>query len=343
MRVGGGGVNWDRLERAYEESGIVLALGAGVSMTSRIPKWTDLLDGLARAVMDGEGEDFFRGLIDRGVSLPVMASLLEERCSGREEFIERVREVLYRDFPFFPNGIPKPEAEQFVRHIKETNPTLHAIGSLCAIRDERTAMYRTNPRVASIVTFNLDSLLQAYTRRRFGTRLLRTIERASASSDRERICVYHMHGFLRFDKKARDRTKEAPDAVVLTEQDYFDFFNNPTSLFNYTFLYLLREYPCLFVGLSMQDENIRRLLHYSKMERVRGFLNEGLGVDEARKKSLRHFAILHRTGAKHADRSVEQSLRQLGTEVLWIADYGEIPERIRGMYESAGEDWSLVA
>lgn len=80
-----------------------------------------------------------------------------------------------------------------------------------------------------------------------------------------------MHGFLRFDQAARDLSKNAPDAAVLTEQDYFEFFNDPMSLFNYTFMYLLREPPCLFIGLSMQDENIRRLLYFSRMERMRGY------------------------------------------------------------------------
>lgn len=55
-----------------------------------------------------------------------------------------------------------------------------------------------------------------------------------------------MHGLLRFDEKRDDRGKEAQDRVVITEQDYYDFFNDPTSIFNYTSLHLLREHSCLF-------------------------------------------------------------------------------------------------
>src|SRR6185437_9069910 len=97
-----------------------------------------------------------------------------------------------------------------------------------------------NSLIHGIVTFNLDALLQAYVRARYGRHLLRTTERASAGKKPHTISLYHMHGHLRFDEMAGDLTKEAPDAVVLTEQDYFDFFNNPNSMFNYTFLYLLR-------------------------------------------------------------------------------------------------------
>ena len=46
--------------------------------------------------------------------------------------------------------------------------------------------------------------------------------------------------------------------MVLTEQDYFDVFNDNTRLFNYTLLHLLREHSAVFVGLSLQDENLHR-------------------------------------------------------------------------------------
>ncbi|HEU0079649.1 MAG TPA: SIR2 family protein [Longimicrobiaceae bacterium] len=62
-------------------------------------------------------------------------------------------------------------------------------------------------------------------------------------------------------RRFHDLEDEAPDVRVFTEQEYFDFFNRPTSIYNYTFLHLLREFPCLFIGLSLKDDNIRRLLH----------------------------------------------------------------------------------
>ena len=127
--------------------------------------------------------------------------------------------------------------------------------------------------------------------------------------------------------------------VGLTEHEYFDFFNAPTSLFNYTFLHLLREYSCLFIGLSMQDDNIRRLLHYSKQERVRALLDEGKSWKKADSKTLRHFAVLKRSESGVVDRLTESSLKRLGTRTLWISDYGEISLRLADMYEVAGKKW----
>ena len=55
--------------------------------------------------------------------------------------------------------------------------------------------------------------------------------------------------------------------------------------------YLLCEYFCLFIGLSLNDDNIRRLLHYSKVEREHSFEREGVSQPDERE-IIRHFAIL---------------------------------------------------
>lgn len=336
-------MSWEKLHEAYVREGIFLALGAGVSIGSQshLPNWRDLIQRLVSIHLDIGDNNLFEDLQNQGFSLSVIASLLQERSSDRSEFIERVRGALYRDFPYFPDGVTKSNRRRFVRYIKDTNPTLHSVASLCAIPSENQRTYEANKRIQAIVTFNLDALLQAYVYARYEKRLLRTIERPSASRNPEKINIYHMHGFLRFDPKAGDPSKEAPDSAVLTEQDYFDFFNEPTSLFNYTFLYLLREFSCLFIGLSMQDDNIRRLLHYSKMERLRAFMREG-ETSVSREKLLRHYAVLKRSGKVHVDKAIEDTLDPLGTRVLWLDDYEEIPVRIEGLYRSAGENWEAV-
>jgi hypothetical protein len=334
-------MSWKTLGETYAQDGIFLALGAGVSVDSQLPNWRDLLQRLVSIHPETGDNKLFEDLESHGLSLPVIASLLEERSSDRREFIKRVREVLYRDLPYFPGGVSKSNRRSFVEHIQRTNPTLRSIASLCAIPREDGRTYEANKRIHAIVTFNLDALLQAYIYARYEKRLLRTIDRPSASRNPDKINIYHMHGFLRFDPMAGDPSKEAPDAAVLTEQDYFDFFNEPTSLFNYTFLYLLREFSCLFVGLSMQDENVRRLLHYSKAERLGAFRSEGV-TTVSREKATRHYAVLKRSGKVQVDKAIEDTLDPLGTRALWINDFAEIPIQIEGIYRSAGESWEAV-
>lgn len=335
-------MSWGKLAESYQKSGVVLVLGAGVSEGVGVPTWGRLLERLANGVAASGRHVEYGELIRHGLTYPIIASLFEEYSGSRKDFVEHVRKALYETFPFFPEGVSKKNRREFVRYVKENNLSLHAVGTFCAVPREGTDRYEPNPLVGGIVTFNLDAVLQAYVYARFEKRLLRTIERASASAIATKINIYHMHGFLRFDRLAGDLSKDAPDAVILTEQDYFNFFNDPTSLFNYTFLYLLREAHCLFLGLSMKDENIRRMLHLSKLERMRALIREGVSRGEARERSLRHFAVLKRSAVAPVDEAIEKTLLPLGTMVLWVEDWPEVPERLRELYESTGRDWSVV-
>jgi hypothetical protein len=204
---------------------------------------------------------------------------------------------------------------------------MRAVTALCVQREGPRSDYLPNSRIRAVVNFNLDAVLRSYAAARYDTFLFRTIERADKPQRTGRIPIYHMHGLLKFDKQdGDDETREIRS--VFTEGEYFDVFNQPHSVFNYTFLYLLREYTCLFVGLSMNDENIRRLLHYSTSER-RQHLGDSTSKARA---ALRHFAILRRTRSKEVDALIDISLRRLGTRVLWLTDFDELPDRLAYVY-----------
>jgi hypothetical protein len=353
-------MGWDQLQETYKSRGVVLALGAGLSLGCGLPTWVELLKRLGRVCLgDDYGDWLIDELRDKGSNLPAIASLLKACCPAHLSFTELLRDQLYRDFP---KHLAK-DRQELITYVQRQNPTMRAIASLCTIHDEQAGLYRRNSKIHAIINFNLDAVFRAYIRERYKTNFIRTIERASKRTFPERISIYYVHGFLRFDDKAQDTDEEAWDKLVFTEQEYFDFFNNPTSLFNYTFLHLLREYSCLFIGLSMQDDNIRRLLHYSRKERVQGYIEEGKNPQESVKRSLRHFAILPRfrmdqlnrvpNGLKHMsdrlkhttdelNRTTERALQQLGTQVLWIDNFTEIPDRLKQMYESAGHKWESV-
>lgn len=332
----------DKLKKRYEKNGLVLALGAGVSVGCKLPTWKELLKRLAARSFGEEGESLCQQLIDSGYTFPAIASILEAKSHSVSDFSELIRKELYRNFPFFPNGMAE-HREEFIQFVKENNPTLRAVASFCTRWNDQKGTYTANPFVHAIVNFNLDAVLQTYVRARYRSRFLRTIERPSAGSKQRRMNVYHMHGYFRFDKRYfRNPKKEAPDLRVFTEQEYFDFFNRPNSLFNYTFLYLLREWSCLFIGMSMKDDNIRRLLHYSKTERIQSHTREGRSEEEAERKSIRHFAILPKS-SDQIDGLTETSLERLGTRVIWVKDFKEeIPELLRYVYGSTGHDWQKV-
>jgi hypothetical protein len=187
--------------------------------------------------------------------------------------------------------------------------------------------FSPNPKVHCIVNFNLDALLEAYDAARThlgptkGKRCLHTIENPGAMRIFGKTNVYHPHGYLRFDRRRGMKNKEAV-RTVLSEFEYYDFYNRPTAIFTNATLSLFREYHCLFVGMSMTDENIRRLLYYSKQER-----DEGLRLsDRSRDTRPRHYAILRRCNL--TEDFLTTTLLGLSVQPLWVENFGEIPERL---------------
>jgi hypothetical protein len=336
------------LSQAYQKHGIVLATGAGIS-AGCVPTWKELLRRIAEQCSPGEGDTLVNNLVAAGLSLPAIASILEGVCRNPGVYSERVRDALYRDFPFFPQGIDPGDPTPFLRLVQTTNQTLVSVASLCACPAETPGMYSANPRVHAIVNLNLDSILRSYVHFRYpNSRVLRTIDRPSAGRVRGAIPVYHVHGFVRFDVDPAERHRHAPDLRVLTEQEYYDFFDQPTSLYTYTFLHLLREYSCLFIGLSMADDNLRRLLHYSNRERIQSYLREGRTSEEGTDRSTRHFAILRTsqpvsTAGADPDLFIQTGLQRLGVRVLWVDSYDQIPSLLAELYDSAGGDWRAVS
>lgn len=120
--------------------------------------------------------------------------------------------------------------------------------------------------------------------------------------------------------------------VVLAEEQYHEMFNDPYSWPNLIQLNHMMYKTCLFVGQSMSDPNLRRLLELTAKLSQRPT----------------HYSILPRTSAKdlkHADtpNNVDMmlerlarlddhimmaSLDKLGVAPLWIDDFSEIPEII---------------
>lgn len=333
--------------------GVALVLGAGVS-AKILPEWEELLERIAERCSPG-GRNIVQDLDEDGFSLPAIAAVLESKWRAKEEklpkeqrvgFPDLVRQTLYSDLYKtlkVPDNPAKFDKAAFVDHVNRSNSTLRAVASFCTRRQHGDTgggrRFGANPRVHAIVTFNIDHLLQVYSRARFGARITRTIERSSKTPRPGSTNIYHLHGCIRFDEKASNPRKNAPDAMVLTEHSYFDVYNQPTSFQNYTFLNILREYPCLFIGLSMHDENLRRLLHYSRQERERAYRLEGR--NKPVKKTVRHFAIMRRTEPS-VDGLTEDSLRRLGVRVLWIDGFGEVPVRLGEVYEAAGNPWKDV-
>jgi SIR2-like domain len=323
--------HWDLLRRRYTDDGLALFVGAGISVGSKIPAWGELICRVMECLGDetggGPAFELYRAA---GFSLPTITEFIERKLCDEQRFVAALRDCLYRDFPcrWVQDVHEQKSAREIVDHIKRDNRTLDAVYSL-SVRNSDVGL-QVNPRVHGIINFNLDSLLESYDAARNqvrgveGTRrCLRTIESPSHDPASLKISCYHPHGYLRFDRHAASMGKEAKTRV-LAEHQFFEFYNRPTDLFTNAILYFLKAYHCLFIGMSMTDDNVRRLLFYSKTERDRSRIRERLHP-----KKPRHFVLILEPDKNSRQFDfTETMLNALGILPLWIKSFDDIPAKL---------------
>ncbi len=328
---------WDNLKESYLGAGLTVVLGAGISLDSGIPSWRGLVEGLLERKYGTQARGTFAELAAGGLSLTTITQFIKLDYQENEvDFVNAIKDILYRHFPCRDvlQAYDEPGITRIIDHMHSRNPSLVAVYNLCTAREGDTL--KPNPRVPYVVNFNIDSLLEAYdaarcckNKPRSEVRCLHKVE--SAASDRlvGRTSVYHPHGYLRFENRPKQLLGRESDSVVLSEYEYYDFYNNPTKIFTYTFLHILRETSCLFIGMSMTDENVRRLLYLSKQE----FDSSRQLRKQRRTNRCRHYAILKKTGPV-TESVLIATLVGLSVEPLWIQSFADLPELLNRLTSS---------
>jgi len=147
--------------------------------------------------------------------------------------------------------------------------------------------------VRQICTFNFDDLLVEALLTEGKECVVATPDEPFRTTH-EGSTIYHPHGILPrlFREKELDGAK-----IIFSEDDYHNLYSDPYSWANIAQLSLLTSKSVLFIGLSMQDPNLRRLIDTA---RSRGFNNQ-------------HFAVFRDPTVKCSRTDLEEyrSLRKL--------------------------------
>jgi hypothetical protein len=182
--------------------------------------------------------------------------------------------------------------------------------------------------IDNICTFNFDDLLEEAFQIDGLEPDIATPNEAFTSRERG-IRIFHPHGFLsRFHEAGDIETAK----IVFSEDDYNALYSDPYSWANIAQLTLLCGFSVLFIGLSMQDPNLRRLIDVS---RARGF-------------NQQHFAVFKdpRRGADEEKRAgklrelIELDLRSLGVTPWFVDEHGTIAEILEKIAVPAAGDRS---
>lgn len=233
-----------RLVEATADGGVTLVLGAGVSIGRGIPGWGAVTSDLWAGAFPSAAMPPLTGV-------PQAFPLALELCArelGTAEFVTRLKERLYR-------AVKVPRRGE----IEAALDTL-AVVARTLVAEHRAAGAR---RITRVITFNVDDLLEqavaALTRDRVAKPIVRASQHPERGLGQQPIPVYHLHGYLPQNPRAKWH-QGAPDSLVFTDAQYWSGVAEPMGFANRVMNFALHDSRCVFLGLSMTDMNLMRWL-----------------------------------------------------------------------------------
>jgi hypothetical protein len=304
--------NIDSLRHEFQNGDLVLYLGAGVSRKAKIPTWDELVTDMYLSLLkkrlndqnipitNEDKEVLLKQLLDINSESPLLQARFL-RTGLDKEFASILSEVLYKKCTY--------ESDLLTELSKLCMPIRNATG------------------IHAVITYNFDDLLEYFLRN--DEIKHKTIYRESDFPNRHELGIYHVHGFL--PKDSSTYTDLTENLLVFSEEGYHNLYSDPYNWSNMIQLTMLNEKTGLFIGLSMTDPNLRRLLEISvKKQKENGY--------------KRHYAILplssigiHKDTRKKNVIVFEKTIRdiqeeyfsELGINIIWISDFDEIPALIK--------------
>lgn len=292
------------LHNEYEGDNLVLFLGSGVSKSCGIPKKDELITDLFVTLVSNKinsgnvkiSPKDREYLINEINKQKDSGSLLETsfiRNGLGNEFIQEVPKALYKN----------------VNKSGLASEPLKSITKLCLPK-------RFGIGIRAVVTYNYDDLTEEAFNE-VGIEY-KTVVKENDYPDESKLGVYHINGFI--PRSHKDNLNSINNVLAFSEDEYQD----PYAWSIMTQLNFLRDNSCLFIGSSLNNPKLRRLLEISSTK------GEG----------QKHYAILKKPSIESTEENKkvcaaflkaneniqEQTMMELGVNVIWIEDEKEIPE-----------------
>jgi hypothetical protein len=221
-----------RLQQLHHDGRLCLFVGAGVSESCHLPNWDTLSNRVVLEAFRDEVQLDLRQTANRNAALkkPPLGAMRATRRVLKKRFNSVVKECLYSTTP-------------------ELSETVKAIALLRKVRN--------------ICCFNYDDVLEAAYEQN-GITYRPVTEADELPLDSDDVLIFHPHGFLPRSTK-RDYSEER---IIISEDDYHKLYSSPHSWSNMIQVSLLMSFSILFIGCSLVDPNIRRLLDICKRVQV---------------------------------------------------------------------------
>ena len=278
-------------KRACKNGGIVLFLGAGVSMSAGLPSWNDLLK---KSLIDGLNapEKDYRHIREHAYDSSIVAARYiktiyysnpkKDESGGIVEFNEIIRRNLYKN---------KKDSR--------------LLDSICKLIKSK--------KIESIVTYNYDDLIEEKLASSDGPAIL-PISKSQDSYIQGTIPVFHVHGML----SSKEGVALDSD-IILTEDEYHNIYKESYNWSTIVQLFALQYRTCFFIGLSMSDPNLRRLLD--------------IAWNNSDKEKLKHYVFLQNEQNSIFPSPETQKIRKdimnkFGINVVWFDSFDDLTTKI---------------
>lgn len=300
------------LKKKYQNEELTLFLGAGVSIDAGIPLWNDLINTMLSKMILKMSKHKKNSLLSKHLleiitlayqnqeSSPLAQMRYIRGAFDENEYNKLLHSILY------PKGIsPKTDL-------------LKAIAEICIPK-------RNHIGVKGIITYNFDDLLERCLKRyKIATNI---IDNDLGSTSPDKLSIFHVHGYMPY----KNNNFEEPNELVFSEENYHKIYRDAYCWSNIIQLNYLRESTGLFIGCSLTDPNLRRLLdvairnnenprHYAILKR------NFLANDNVNQKALQEY--------NRIDLSLrEKYYASLGLNIIWIDEYKEIPSILKSLLD----------
>lgn len=318
----------NNIKSAYKEERLVLVVGAGVSIEFGIPIWDELLQRIMVHTIQKENEvsevlsTMFNKIFTPN---PLIAGrYLQTYFESKNISFEKVvQETLYK------NVDKNKKSKMFDEIIK-----------LCVAPGGR-------PNLDSIISYNFDDLLEYKLRKTNLDIPFISVFGLGTEIKKGELPIYHVHGFL------PDNKMNKFEKITFGENNYHQQYSDLYSWNNIVQINKFRDNTCLFIGTSLSDPNIRRLLdislkqkgnkkkhHYIFKKRISTkYLKEKISnIINDKDKLLKEDKFDNDEALRFLrdiyERFEENDSASLGVQTIWINDWEEIPDIIRRMRES---------
>lgn len=205
-----------------------LVLGAGINEDYGAKGWSSLIDAL--------NKDFYKGdyrlanEISSYVGKELFTSSMIMKTSGFDSYKSLNRELY--------------EFEE-ARSFNDPESTLYGCVD-----------YLESHPHTSVITYNYDTNLEYLLKKR-NLRYVTVYDDAAFPDEESIVDIYHVHGLLPYD---RYDEKRFTDSLIFNESEYYYLYNNPYSWSIAKQLHDFKFNACLFIGISLTDPDMKRLL-----------------------------------------------------------------------------------